>query len=59
MMIPNIMRDLVKFVFGEERRSFEVIIEDTVTFDGVAVAFKTISYFCQNKIQSQPVTFIL
>ena len=38
------LRDLVKFVFGEERRSFEVNIEDTVTVDGVAeeiVAYTT------------------
>ena len=30
------LRDLVKFIFGEKRESFEVDIEDTITVDGVA-----------------------
>lgn len=30
------LRDLVKFIFGEKRKSFEVDIEDTITVDGVA-----------------------
>ena len=51
------LRDLVKFVFGEERRSFEVNIEDTVTVDGVAeeiVAYTTyrqrvLEYLAENR----------
>ncbi len=41
------LRDLVKFVFGENRRSFEVNIEDTITDDGVAEEMATYTTYRQ------------
>lgn len=45
------LRDLVKFIFGEKRKSFEVDIEDTVTVDGVAEELATYTTYRQRVLE--------
>ena len=45
------LRDLVKFIFGEKRKSFEVDIEDTITVDGVAEELATYTTYRQRVLE--------
>ena len=45
------LRDLMKFIFGEKRKSFEVDIEDTITEDGVAEEAATYTTYRQRVLE--------
>lgn len=45
------LRDLVKFIFGEKRKSFEVNIEDTITDDGEAAVLPVLTTYRQRVLK--------